>query len=107
MTSTTTESAAVAAPWSEEVEQFVVAHGLRADLLLALELVARAFGPRAECASRIQYSPDFWNGRLLIEIVATTDPTTARECRDVLADRWIRELPLRAQDDMVFTYTTA
>jgi|GEM_PF-5091749 hypothetical protein len=102
-----TETTVAAPPWSAEVERFVVAHGLRADLLLALELVARAFGPRADITPQMQFFPEEGERRVLVGIVANTDFDTAVACREVLADSWTRELPLRAQDQMVFTYTTA
>lgn len=95
----------VAAPWSAEVERFVVARGLRADLVRALELVARAFGPSAECEPQIQFFPEEGERRAIVDIVAHTDFATAVASREALLDLWVRELPLRAQGHIAFTYT--
>lgn len=100
-----TETTVAAPPWSAEVERFVVAHGLRADLLLALELVARAFGPEAECAPQIQFFPEEGERRVIVEIVANSDFDTAVASRETLLDLWVSELSLRAQGQIAFTYT--
>jgi hypothetical protein len=94
-------------PLSEEaeLEQFIAAHGLRADLDKAIAISREAFPPGSEVVLRLLYFPDDDETGLVVNVRVPMDVTDAVERHQKLLDRWTRELSLRAQGILVTTFT--
>lgn len=89
-----------------EVKDFAARHGLREALDAALRLVDQTFPAGSVPDLRLQFSPDHESDRLVVNVTTPADVRTAVACHQNLSDRWTRELPPRAQERLVSTFST-
>ena len=95
----------LAADDEAELQQFIAAHGLRADLDKAIEITREAFPPGSRVVVRLQYLPDHEEMRLVVDARLALNVTDAVQRHEKLLDRWTLELPLRAQGLLITTFT--
>lgn len=88
-----------------ELEQFIAAHGLRADLDKAVAILREAFPEASRIAVRLQYLPDDDEMRVIVDARLSVSVTDASERYWQMLDRWTQELPLGAQGVLVASYT--
>jgi hypothetical protein len=88
-----------------ELQQFIAANGLRADLDKAIAMTREAFPPGSRVVVRLQYLPDHEEMRVVVDARLALDATDAVQRHEKLLDRWTLELPLRAQGLLITTFT--
>ena len=88
-----------------ELEQFIAAHDLRADLDRAIAMTREAFPSGSRVVVRLQYLADHEELRVVVDARLSLDVTDAVERHEKLLDRWTLELPLRAQGLLITTFT--
>lgn len=90
-----------------ELQQFIVAHGLRSDLDMAIAIARESFPAGSEVIIRLQYSPEEDGGAcLVVDIRTKSSVSDGVRCHQYLLDRWTRELPLHAQALIGTTFCT-
>jgi hypothetical protein len=88
-----------------DLQQFIAAHNLRADLDKAIAMTREAFPHDSKVVLRLQFFPDDDETGLVVNVRVPLDTTDAVERHQKLLDRWTRELPLRAQGILITTFT--
>jgi hypothetical protein len=93
-------------PLSEEaeLEQFITAHGLRADLEKAIAISRESFPAGSTVAIRLWHSPEEEDTRAVVHVRTRAAVAEAVRCHQQLIERWTRELPLHAQDLIASTF---
>jgi len=87
-----------------ELEQFIAAHGLRADLDKAIAISREAFPAGSEVAIRLWHSPEEEDTRVVLDVRTRSSVADAVQCHQLLLDRFTRELPLHAQSLIATTF---
>jgi hypothetical protein len=88
-----------------ELEQFIAAHGLRADLDKAIDIVRESFPAGSEVSIRLWHSPEEDDTRVVVNVRFESSPTDASALYWKMLDRWTHELSLRSQGFVALTYT--
>jgi hypothetical protein len=88
-----------------ELEQFIAAHGLRADLDKAIAIAREAFPAGSDVTIRLWHSPEEEDTRVIVHVRFKSCPADASALYWKMLDRWILELPLRSQDFISLTYS--
>lgn len=88
-----------------ELQQFIAAHNLRADLDTAIAIVREAFPARSEVAIRLWHSPEEDDTRVVLHVRFESSVADASARYSKMLDRWTLELPLRSQGILTVTYT--
>jgi hypothetical protein len=90
-----------------ELEQFIAAHGLRADLEKAIAISREAFPPGSQVVLRLLSFPDDNETGLVVNVRVPLGVLDAVERHQKLLDRWTRELSREARGILVTTFTRA
>jgi hypothetical protein len=88
-----------------ELQQFIAANGLRADLDKAIAISREAFPAGSEVSVRLWRSPEEDDTRVIVDVRFESSATDASALYWKMLDRWTRELALRAQGFITLTYT--
>lgn len=88
-----------------ELQQFIAAHNLRADLDTAIAISRESFPEATQIAIRLQNLPDDDEFRVIVDARLSVNAADASERYWRLLDRWTQELPLKSQGILVATYT--
>jgi hypothetical protein len=88
-----------------ELEQFIAAHGLRADLDKAIAISRESFPPGSQVVLRLLYFPDDDETGLVVNVRVPLGVPDAVERHQKLLDRWTRELSREARGILVTTFT--
>jgi hypothetical protein len=88
-----------------ELEQFIAAHGLSADLEKAIAIARESFPAGSDLTIRLWYSPEEEDTRVIVNVKLNSSVTDASALYWNMLDRWTRELPIRGQGFITLNYT--